>query len=98
VDEVWRVPLPDAVGEPLEVYVNGVRQQPGTDYEQVGRELHFRRALRSEGKLSRMRWASMFLGIAGTYRHNDTVDVIYQAGSKRAVASGLRFVPPSRGD
>jgi hypothetical protein len=33
----------------------------------------------------------MFLGIAGTYRQNDTVDVIYEAGGRRLVASGLPY-------
>ncbi len=36
----------------------------------------------------------MFLGVAGTYRKNDSVDVVYQAGGKRRVASGLPIVPP----
>jgi hypothetical protein len=35
----------------------------------------------------------MLLGIAGTYRRNDTVDVVYQAGGRRQVATGLRFEP-----
>ena len=94
MQEVWRVALPDQVIEPLEVFVNGVPQRPGADYEVVGRELHFRRELRSEGKLSGMRWASMFLGVAGTYRANDSVDVIYEAAGRRAIASGLRFQAP----
>jgi len=31
----------------------------------------------------------MFLGIAGTYRQNDTVDVVYARGGERRVVSGL---------
>jgi hypothetical protein len=31
----------------------------------------------------------MFLGLVGTYRQNDTVDVIYDVGGRREVASGL---------
>ena len=89
---IWRVPLPDAVGEPLEVYVNGVPQTRGQDYEVYGRELVFQRALADEGKLGAMRWASMFLGVAGTYRKSDSVDVIYELDGRRSVASGLKFV------
>ena len=40
--QIWRVPLPDAIGEPLEVYVNGVLQRPGTDYELLGRDMIYR--------------------------------------------------------
>ena len=50
----------------------------------------FSRTLAREGKLGFWRWLSLFLGVAGTYRQNDTVDVIYEAeGGRRAVASGL---------
>jgi hypothetical protein len=37
----------------------------------------------------------MFLGVAGTYRKNDSVDVVYETGGRRTVASGLPIVPPS---
>jgi hypothetical protein len=82
-----QVDLPDVVGDAFEVYVNGVRQQPGIDFDQVGRTLVFQRELRKEGHLGFWRWTSIFLGVAGTYRHNDTVDVVYTSGSTRAVAS-----------
>ena len=39
----------------------------------------------------------MFLGIAGTYRKNDSVDVVYQVGGRRVVATGLRVMPAGRG-
>lgn len=91
---MWRVLLPDVVAEPLDVYVNGVLQTLGTDYELRGRELWFRRELANEGKLGAMRWARMFFGVAGTYRQNDSVDVVYERNGQRLVASGLRFLPP----
>ena len=85
------VELPSEVSEPFEVYVNGVRQEPGRDYRVRGRTLVFDRSLATEGRLGPIRWLSMFLGIAGTYRQNDTVDVIYEAGGRRLVASGLPY-------
>lgn len=91
--QIWRVPLPEAIGEPLEVYVNGIPQRPGTDYELLGRDMIFRRELAQEGRLGKLRWASMFLGVAGTYRQNDSVDVVYEAGGRRTVVSGLKFYP-----
>jgi hypothetical protein len=86
-----RVELPPQVSAPFEVFLNGVPQQPGVDFEQAGRTLLFGRELATEGRLGFWRWASMLLGIAGTYRKNDTVDVVYQLGGRRAVATGLRF-------
>lgn len=89
MDEASRVALPPAVAAPLEVYVNGVRQERGRDFEVRGRELVFNRALAQEGRLGFVRWLSIFLGLAGTYRKHDSVDVVYEIGGKRLVAAGL---------
>ena len=88
--------LPPQVSAPFEVYVNGVRQTAGTDFRIEGRTLVFPRLLAREGRLGFWRWLSMFLGVAGTYRQNDTVDVVYEAGGRRAVATGLPFVADDR--
>jgi hypothetical protein len=69
------------------VYVNGVRQSPGDDFDRIGDELVFRRPLAQEGRLGPIRWLSMFLGIAGTYRKHENVDVVYEVGGRRTVAS-----------
>ena len=98
MDNVWRVLLPDAVSEPLEVYVNGVPQELGTDYELRGHELWFGRELAGEGSLGAVRWASMLLGVAGTYRKNDSVDVVYERAGRRLVASGLKLVSPENSE
>jgi hypothetical protein len=37
----------------------------------------------------------MFFGVAGTYRKNDSVDVVYEADGRRVVASGLPIIPPA---
>lgn len=92
--EAWVVPLPPDVTAPFEVFVNGVRQEPGADYAVVGRELRFVRPLAREGRLGLLRWASMFFGVAGTYRKNDSVDVVYELGGRRTVASALPIIPP----
>ena len=75
------------VGDAFEVYVNGIPQQRGVDFELVGRTLVFRRSLASEGRLGFWRWLSLFLGVAGTYRKNDTVDVVYGSGGRRTVVT-----------
>jgi hypothetical protein len=88
--DLTRVELPPQVGTAFEVYVNGVPQLPGRDFEVRGRSLVFSRTLAREGRLGFWRWLSLFLGVAGTYRQNDSVDVIYEAeGGRREVASGL---------
>ena len=82
-----RVELPDAVVPPFEVYVNGVVQHPGSDFEQIGRALVFRRELAREGRLGFWRWLSLFLGVAGTYRKHEIVDVVYTFDGRRTVVS-----------
>jgi hypothetical protein len=84
-----RVELPAGVPERFQVYVNGVLQQPGKDYRRVGGELVFDRTMALEGRLGFWRWLSLFLGIAGTYRQNDSVDVVYEAAGRRVVAASL---------
>jgi hypothetical protein len=81
---------------PFEVFVNGVAQVEGTDYQLVGATLVFERTLAREGKLGFWRWLSMLLGIAGTYRKHETVDVVYSAGGRRSVAT-LAPVDPGAG-
>lgn len=84
-----RARLPADVARPFEVFVNGVPQVEGTDYHVDGRTLVFERELRSEGKLGFWRWTSIFVGIAGTYRQDDSVDIAYQRGGKPVVATKL---------
>ena len=84
-----RIELPDDVPEEFDVYVNGVLQEPGRDYRVQGRTLVFVRSLAQEGKLGAMRWTSIFLGVAGTYRKHDSVDVVYRRDGRRIVATDL---------
>ncbi len=91
------VPLPPGVEEPFEVYVNGVLQTPGEDYVVAGRALRFSRPLAQEGKLGLWRWLSIALGVAGTYRRHDSVDVVYQVGGRRTVAAALPVLEPQAG-
>ncbi|HEX9380882.1 MAG TPA: hypothetical protein VF891_05225 [Gaiellaceae bacterium] len=87
MDEPSRVYLPAGVGDSYEVYVNGVRQEPGRDFDRLGDQLVFRRTLAQEGRLGPIRWLSMLLGVAGTYRKHETVDVIYEVDGRRTVAT-----------
>ena len=91
--EETRVELPPDVGNKYEVFVNGVPQEEGRDFVRQGNELVFRRSLAREGRLGFWRWLSLFLGIAGTYRQNDSVDVVYETATGRVVAPGLPIRP-----
>jgi len=84
------VRLPAEVRDSYEVYVNGVRQQLGTDYEVRSGALVFERELRKD-RISGWRWLLGAWGV-GTYRQNDSVDVRYEAadGSPR-VAEALEI-------
>jgi hypothetical protein len=84
-----RVHLPPGATGPIEVFVNGVRQREGADFERRVGELVFRERLADEGRLGFWRWLSLFLGVAGTYRQNDSVDVVYEVDGRRTVESGL---------
>lgn len=79
--------LPDTVAPPFEVFVNGVPQRAGTDFDQVGRALVFRRELAREGRLGFWRWLSLFLGVAGTYRRDEKVDVVFATDGRRTVVT-----------
>ncbi len=83
------VRLPGDVRRPFEVYVNGVLQEEGRDYRVTEGSLMFGRQLRKEGRLGFWRWASILVGAAGTYRQNDSVDVVYERDGRRVVATGL---------
>ena len=76
------------------MFVNGVPQQEGKDYTIDRGALVFRRRLQKEGKLGVGRWTAMFLGLFGTYRQNDSVDVQYTLGGKPTLATYLDIIPP----
>lgn len=79
---------------PYELFVNGVEQVKGTDFEAIGSTLLFARILATEGKLGFWRWLSIFIGAAGTYRKHDNVVVVYSYEGRRIVAN----LTPHEGD
>jgi hypothetical protein len=74
---------------PFHVFLNGVPQEEGRDFRVEGRALVFERPLAEEGRLGFWRWLSLLLGVAGTYRQNDSVDVVYERAGRRVVANNL---------
>jgi hypothetical protein len=92
-----QVELPSHVEGTFDVFVNGVPQARGVDYEQLGRRLVFQSELAQEGKLGFWRWISLFFGVAGTYRKNDTVDIVFTWNGQRTVASLQAAPVPAAG-
>ncbi|HEX5309286.1 MAG TPA: hypothetical protein VFW38_09435 [Solirubrobacteraceae bacterium] len=77
------VTLPPEVRTPYQVFLNGVAQQEGRDYQVKGRTLMFDRELRKD-RISKKRWLLGAWGV-GTYKQDDSIDVRYEAadGSPR---------------
>jgi hypothetical protein len=94
----WIVPLPKGAEPPYRVFVNGVPQTEGADYTLERGALVFRRHLEKEGKLGIGRWTAIWLGLFGTYRKNDSVDVQYRVGGEERVATYLDIIPPDAGE
>jgi hypothetical protein len=87
-----RVKLPAGAEAPYAVFVNGVDQREGADYEVRAGEIVFTRQIIKE-KLGTGRWLAMYLGLFGTYRKDETVDLQFQRGGKVALISDLPVRP-----
>jgi hypothetical protein len=93
MSERWRVKLPADIPDDFDVFVNGVHQQYGEDYELSGRTLLFRRRLVKAERLGPWRWMIGAFGV-GTYRQDDSVDVRYTVNGQPRLAQGLDIKPP----
>jgi hypothetical protein len=87
-----RVRLPRGAEPPIEVYINGVQQTQGSDYELRDGEIVFARPIVKE-KVGVGRWMAMYLGLFGTYRKHETIDVSYRLGGKVQLASDVEVLP-----
>jgi hypothetical protein len=88
-----RVRVPAGATPPITVYVNGVAQTEGDEYRIEGSEIVFSRPIVKEGKLGAIRWLSMLIGVVGSYRKHETVDVEYRAGGQVKLASDVEILP-----
>ncbi len=87
------VRLPPGVRAPYTVYVNGVQQTLGADYQVRDGVLLFDRLLVKEGKLGFWRWVAGSMGV-GFYSDSHSVDVTYTlADGRPMVAEGLPIEP-----
>jgi hypothetical protein len=87
-----RVKLPAGAQAPFTVFINGVEQREGADYQVRPDEIFFGRQIVKE-KVSTGRWLAMYLGLFGTYRKNETIDLQFQRGGKVELISDLPVEP-----
>ena len=83
-----RVKLPGGAEAPYTVFVNGVEQREGVDYRLSAGEIVFTREIVKE-KVGTGRWLAMYLGLFGTYRKNETVDLQFSRDGKVTLVSDL---------
>ena len=81
-----RARLPRGAGEPIR------EQSRGTDYEVRGNEIVFARSIVKE-TVTPGRWMAMYLGLFGTYRKNETVDVEYHLRGETKLAADVEILP-----
>jgi hypothetical protein len=87
-----RVKLPSGAEAPYTVFINGVEQREGADYEMQAGEILFTRQIVKE-KVGTGRWLAMYLGLFGTYRKDETIDLQFQRGGKVELVSDLPVLP-----
>jgi len=83
-----RMKLPAGAEAPYVVFINGVEQREGADYHVRAGEVVFTRDIVKE-KLGTGRWLAMYLGLFGTYRKHETIDLQFQRDGKTELRSDL---------
>jgi hypothetical protein len=87
-----RVKLPRGAAPPFTVFINGIEQRVGADYTVEGDEIVFTRPIVKE-KVGTGRWLAMYLGLFGTYRKDETIDLQFSRDGKVQLVSDLAVVP-----
>ncbi len=87
-----RVKIPAGAKPPFTVFINGIEQSEGIDYGIEGVEIVFTRPIVKE-KMTTSRWLAMYLGLFGTYRKDETVDLQFSRNDKVELLSDLAVVP-----
>jgi len=77
---------------PFTVFINGVEQKEGDDFKVEDGELRFNRPIVKE-KMDTGRWLAMYLGLFGTYRKDEKVDLQFQRAGKTQLVADLAVTP-----
>jgi hypothetical protein len=88
-----RARLPRGAHEPIRVFINGVEQKRGVDYELEPGVIRFAEPIHKEGEIRGVRRLTLLLGLVGVYRKNEIVDVEYTVGGEKKFASDLEILP-----
>lgn len=91
-----RVKLPAGAEPPYTVFINGIEQPKGRYRIEAG-EIVFDRPIVKE-KVGTGRWLAMYLGLFGTYRKNETIDVQFSKGGRVELRSDLPVIPYAEGE
>ena len=86
-----RARLPRGASEPIRVYINGVEQPRGEVWELRSGGVVFNRPIVKE-HVSRGRWMAMYLGLFGSYRKNETVDIEYTLAGRTELAADVEIL------
>ena len=86
-----RARLPRGAGEPIRVHINGVEQPRGEVWDVRQGEIVFTRPIVKES-VSKGRWMAMYLGLFGSYRKNETVDIEYTLGGEPKLAADVEIL------
>jgi hypothetical protein len=92
-----RATIPNGAERPYTVFINGIEQKEGEDFVVEGSELHFSRPIVKE-KMDTGRWLAMYLGLFGTYRKDEKVDIDFHRGGKTELVADLPIVPYEDGE
>lgn len=91
-----RVKLPAGAEPPYTVFINGI-EQPKESYRIEAGVIDFGRPIVKE-KVGTSRWLAMYLGLWGTYRKNETIDVQFTKNGKLELRSDLPVIPYAEGE
>jgi hypothetical protein len=92
-----RVKIPAGAELPYIVFINGIEQKEGVDFNIEDGELHFTRPIVKE-KMDTGRWLAMYLGLFGTYRKDEKVDIHFKREGKDELVADLPIVPYADGE
>jgi hypothetical protein len=85
-----RARLPRGASEPIRVHINGVEQPRGEVWNVREGQIVFTRPIVKEN-VTAGRWLAMYLGLFGSYRKNETVDIEYSLGGEPKLAADVEI-------
>jgi hypothetical protein len=90
-----RVAVPAGAREPITVYVNGVEQKRGEDYDITDGQIVFREPIYKENlrELNWFRKLGLGLGLFGWYERNESVDIQFQSSAGIKLFSDVPILP-----